>query len=126
MSGFSLGRTPRYLAVTGSCFLFNNALLITLAWQNLHYIGCVLAAATVMIPLSYVLHARLTFEQAGKAVTFLRFAAIQAVNIPAAALLFYIFSSILGLSVVVASPLVTTTMFVWNFAGSWWAMRAFS
>ena len=120
-----LRRGPRYLAVTAFCFGFNNLLLIGLGWQRLHYVWCVLIAVAVMIPLSYVLHARLTFEQAGQKTTFLRFAAVQSLNIPVALALFYGVIGRLGWSMTYAGPLVTSIMFLWNFAGSWWAMRAF-
>lgn len=119
-----LRRGPRYLAVTAFCFVFNNFLLLALSWQGLHYVWCVLISMAVMIPLSYWLHARLTFAQSCERSTFMRFAATQAINVPGSLLLFYIFRDRLHLSMDFAVPLSTTAMFAWNFFSAWWSMQA--
>ena len=118
-----LHRGPRYLAVTAFCFAFNNFLLIALSWQAVHYAWCALISMTVMIPLSYLLHARFTFQQAGERATFVRFAVVQALNIPVALMFFYVLSGRLSLPMTIAAPLTTTVMFTWNCVSAWWAMK---
>ncbi|MEY2942707.1 MAG: hypothetical protein RLY97_721 [Pseudomonadota bacterium] len=112
---------PRYLAISLFCFLFNNALLLLLAHGRLHYVLAVGLSFSILTPLSYGLHMAFTYRIARGWASFTRYVAAQAVNLPAAILLYFLLCNLGGISMFWATPLVTLTMFAWNFTSSFWA-----
>jgi putative flippase GtrA len=119
-----LRRGPAYLAVSVTCVLLNNALLIALDRLSVHYVLSVLISAAVMIPFSFGLHARFTYAVEPSAASFARYASVLIVNTPMAWLLFFIIHDRGGLAMTFAAPIVTGILFVWNFAASDWAIAA--
>jgi putative flippase GtrA len=119
-----LRRSPIYVTVSVVCVLFNNVLLIWLDRLSVYYAVSVIISAAVMIPLSFVLHSRFTFAVEPSALSFWRYASVQIVNTPAAWLLLLIIHDKGGVPMIYAAPIVTFILFVWNFAGSGWAMLA--
>jgi putative flippase GtrA len=117
-----LATSPRYLAVSGGCFLTSNGLLLGMAAAQIHYVWAVVISNLVMTPLSYLLHLRFTYRVAARPASFWRYALAQAVNMPGNWLLYWIFVTRLGLGMAAATPLVTGTMFLWNFTSSFWAI----
>lgn len=113
----------RYISVAAFCFSFNNILLVVLDRQGMSLFWCLLVSVIVMIPLSYLLHARFTFDQKHSQSNFIRFAVVQLLNFPAALLLLYVINGQLELSMPIAAPLTTTVMFCWNFVSARWALK---
>jgi putative flippase GtrA len=68
-----LASSPRYLAVSAGCMLFNIALLIGLDRLGVHYAIAVLVSASILIPLSYVLHVWVTYHAAAAEGSFARY-----------------------------------------------------
>lgn len=120
----SLRRGPAYIAVSAACVLFNNALLIWLDRMSVHYTLSVLISAALMIPLSFVLHSRFTYAVERTSAAFCRYASVSIVNTPIAWVLFYIIHDQRGLAMAISAPVVTGILFLWNFAGSDWAIAA--
>lgn len=114
--------SPRYLVVGLFCAVFNTALLIALDKAGLHYALATLISGAVLIPLSYVLHLRVTYRVAGGSGSFLRYAAAQAVNTPIALVLFFLICGLGGVPMTWAAPAVIGLMFVYNFISSFWAI----
>ena len=117
-----LVRGPRYVAVSLVCVLINNLLLIELDRLGVYYGFNVLISAAVMIPFSFAMQVHITFACEPSWRSFVRYAMILLVNTPAAWLLLALIHDKGGLAMIYAAPIVTMVMFVWNFAGSHWAL----
>lgn len=117
-------RAPRYLGVGTACILLNNALLILLDAAGIHYAISVMISVAVMIPLGFVLQSRITFAAAGGWAHFARYAAVMLFNVPLAWLVLWAIHSRAGVPMVYASPLMTGTLFFWNYLASGWAITA--
>ncbi|MDE2301002.1 MAG: GtrA family protein [Sphingomonadales bacterium] len=117
-----LATSPRYLAISGFCFLTSNALLIGLAALHLHYALCVIVSGLVLTPLSYALHTSFTYRTPRAWNTFWPYAAAQAVNTPAGLVLSWLLCGQLRLAMAFAAPIITVLMFFWNFTSSFWAV----
>ncbi len=115
---------PRYLLISLFCFAFNNGLLLLMAHYGLHYALAVGLSFSILTPLSYGLHMAFTYRVERGLVSFYRYVLAQAVNLPAAILLYFLLCDMGGLSMFWATPMVTLTMFVWNFTSSFWAATA--
>jgi putative flippase GtrA len=71
--------------------------------------------------LGYLLHSRFTFrEQLLRG--FLRFASGVAAGLPLSLLSMAILCTGLGLPVVIAAPVATITLFLWNYASAHWTI----
>lgn len=114
--------TPRYLMVGAGCALFNAVLLIALDGAGIHYAPATAISGMVLIPLSYALHARVTYRVAKGSDSFLRYAATQAVNTPVALVLFYLVRDLAQIAMVWAAPAVIGLMFLYNLSSSYWAI----
>jgi len=112
----------RYLLVSGLCFVTNNVLLLMLAHVGLHYLPAVGIAVCFMIPFSYLIHAGFTYRVGTGMGSFGRYAGGQLVNAPATILIYAVLCDMLGLTMTVATPIMTLTMVLWNFLCSYWAL----
>jgi putative flippase GtrA len=105
------------------CAVLNNLAIILGNLFGVHYIPMTIASFIIVTPLAYLLHSAFTFSERGSWRGFLRFSAGVATAFP----LFFLFMAILctGLRVpvVVAAPLITITMYIWNYASAHWAIR---
>jgi putative flippase GtrA len=105
------------------CAVLNNLAIILGDLFGVHYLPMTIASFTIVTPLAYLLHSAFTFRERGSWLGFLRFSAGLATAFP----LFFLFMAILctGLRVpvVVAAPLITITMYFWNYASAHWAIR---
>jgi putative flippase GtrA len=117
-------RAPRYLGVSIGCVLINNALLITLDRIGVPYLKSLLISAAIMIPLGFLLQARITFGAPPGWLRFGRYAAVMIVNTPLAWLLLWALHDRAGLAMIYASPIMTAMLFIWNYMASGWAILA--
>lgn len=117
-----LASSPRYLTVSIICVVLNMMLLVSLDQAGIHYTVAVLVSALVLIPTSYALHLAVTYRVAPRIGSFLRYAATQLVNTPAAIVLFFLIRDRAGLPMIWAAPTVTALMFLYNITSSFWAI----
>lgn len=117
-----LASSPRYLTVSIICVVLNMMLLVSLDQAGIHYTVAVLVSALVLIPTSYALHLVVTYRVAPRIGSFLRYAATQLVNTPAAIVLFFLIRDRAGLPMIWAAPTVTALMFLYNITSSFWAI----
>jgi putative flippase GtrA len=115
-------RSMRYAGVSGCCALANNALLIGLDFIGLRALCCVMISAAVMIPLAYTLHTQWTFDTAPGRASFIRYAAISLLNLPASALLILLLRDGMQLPMIVIAPTVTIVLFCLNFFSARWSI----
>jgi len=116
-----LDRGPRYVFVGLGCAAINNALFIGLDAAKIHYGIAVILSAMIMIPLSYWLQLNLTFSAKGDWRAFRRYASILILNPPLSWLLLFLIHDRGHVPMIVAAPILTIIMFLWNFAASHWA-----
>lgn len=118
----TLARGRRYLTVGALCAATHNMIMISADLAGLHYVPATLLSCAVVTPLGYFLHCRFTFRQARSFAGFLRFMGGIAVGYPLSLALMALFCSGLRLSVLIAAPLTTAMLFVFNYVSAHWAI----
>lgn len=117
------GRTMRYTMIGAFCALLNNLAIIIGNFLGIHYLPMTIASFVIVTPLAYLLHAGFTFKEPGSLRGFLRFAAGLATAFPVFFLFMAILCTCLRVPVVVAAPVTTIVLYVWNYATAHWAIR---
>jgi len=114
----------RFLLVGLACALLHNVIMIAGDWVGLHYAVSSVLSFCIVVTLGYRLHSGWTFEQAEQSrSSFTRYAFTASANLPLSIAGMFVFVDLGGLSVPLASPLVTVLLFAFNFAASRWALR---
>jgi putative flippase GtrA len=119
-----ISTSPRYVMVGAGCALFNTVLLVALDRAGAHYAVATVISGLVLIPLSYLLHARITYRVSSARGSFVRYAAAQAVNTPIALILFFLVCGLGHVPMILAAPTVIGLMFLYNLVSSFWAIAA--
>jgi len=117
------GRTLRYTIVGAVCAATNNAVMILGDLAGGHYVPMSFLSFDIVTPLGYLLHAKFTFRQRLSLRDFLRFASGAAAGFPLYFLALAVLCTGLGLSVIIAVPITTIMLFLWNYASAHWAIR---
>jgi putative flippase GtrA len=112
----------RYLTVGALCAVTHNVIMIGSDFAGVHYLPATLLSFAVVTPLGYFLHCRFTFREAHSLEGFLRFMVGIAVGYPLSLALMMLFCSGLGLPVLIAAPLATVALFVFNYLSAHWAI----
>lgn len=112
----------RYSTVGAFCALTHNLIMIGGDFAGLHYLPATLLSFAVVTPLGYGLHCRFTFRKPQTVDGFFRFMAGIAIGYPISLGLMVLFCSGLGLPVLVAAPLATLALFVFNYLWAHWAI----
>jgi putative flippase GtrA len=114
---------PARLAVVGLiCAAVHNAILITGAWLHVHYAISCAVSYVVVVALGFALHLSFTFQQQPTLAAFWRYAVAMAANYPITLALLFAMCDVAGWPVVVAAPVATVLMVIWNFLASRWAI----
>jgi len=116
-------RLPRYTVVAIFCAALHNVILIVLDAIAVHYIWCQAASAAVLLPTGYLLQGSLTFSAERSAMGFLRYSAALITNFPVAIASLWLLRDLFALPMMVAAPVSTVILFVWNYLTSFWAFR---
>lgn len=117
-------RSPklRYLMVGGLCAGVHNLIMIAGAWAHLHYVASTAVSYVVVMLLGYWLHTHVTFSVQANRRAFWRYAGATAMNYPLWLVLMFVFCDLIGLPMIVASPLGTVLFLIWNYLISRWAI----
>lgn len=115
-------RTARYTIVGAICALTYNAVMILGDLAGGHYAPMTVLSFGIMTPLGYLLHSHFTFREKLSSRGFLRFASGVAAGFPLSLLSMAILCTGLGLSILIAAPIATITLFLWNYASAHWAI----
>ncbi len=116
------GRTARYTIVGAICALAHNAVMILGDLAGGHYVPMTVLSFGIVTPLGYQLHSRFTFREQLSLRGFLRFASGVTTGFALSLLSMAILCTGLGLPVVLAAPLTTITLFLWNYVSAHWAI----
>ena len=115
-------RPARYVVVGAICAAMHNVIMIGGDWLGVHYLPMSFVSFAVVTPVAYFLHSDFTFRGRLSFRNFLRFTAGVATGFPLSLLVMAILCSGLGLPVVIAAPIATAVLFVWNYASAHWAI----
>jgi putative flippase GtrA len=115
-------RTARYAIVGAICALTYNAVMILGDLAGGHYGPMTILSFGIVTPLGYLMHSSFTFKERPSLRGFLRFASGVAAGFPLSLLSMAILCTGLGLPVVIAAPIATITLFLWNYASAHWAI----
>ncbi len=115
----------RFITVGFACALLHNAIMIGGDRLGAHYVFSSVVSFTTVVGFGYWLHSRWTFpgSQQGR-VPFARYALMASANLPLSIVGMFAFVDLGGFSVLLAAPLVTVLLAIFNFVGSRWALRA--
>lgn len=110
---------PKFLIVSGLCAILTNALVIL----GVHWgLGTAAASALSFGPVlivGYALHSLFTFSAR---LSLLRYTIAVALNFPIWTGGLFVFRDLLKMPIVIAAPLMTGLLFVWNFTSANWAV----
>lgn len=112
----------RYLTVGALCAVTHNVIMIGADFAGLHYVLATLISFLVLTPLGYTLHCRFTFREACSVAGFLRFTGGIVAAYPLSLGLMVLFCTGLGWPVLVAAPLTTVLLIVYNYVSAHWAI----
>jgi putative flippase GtrA len=113
----------RFLLVGLACAMLHNAVMIGGDWLGMHYALSSVVSFAVVVVFGYLLHSGWTFSGAQRGgQSLMRYALMASANLPLSIAGMFVLVDLGGLSVPVASPLVTVLLVVFNFAGSRWAL----
>jgi putative flippase GtrA len=112
----------RFLLVGGLCALVHNAIMIGGAALGLHYVVSTLISYVVVVLLGFFLHSHFTFSVGPELRSFAKYALGMSLNYPFWLVLMFVFCNVGRLPMIIASPLGTCVMVLWNFAVSRWAI----
>jgi putative flippase GtrA len=117
----------RFYTVGLACALLHNAIVIGGDRVGLHYVFSLLVSFAVVVLFGYGLHSRWTFRGASRTPTsFGKYTLIASANYPISLTGMFLFVSVLGARVELATPVVTVLLAGMNYFGSRWALRAAS
>jgi putative flippase GtrA len=115
----------RALTVGLACALLHNAIMIVGDLLGMHYAVSLSVSFAIVVVVGYWLHSAWTFAGAARnRSSFGRYALVAAANYPLSLAGMFALVDLLGLSVPLASPLLTVLLFAVNFAGNRWALRS--
>jgi putative flippase GtrA len=104
------------------CAVANNAVMILGNLAGVHYVPMTVLSFVLVTPLGYLLHSRFTFRQRRSLRGFGGFASGVATGFPISLLSMAILCTGFGLPVVLAAPIATILLFLWNYASAHWAI----
>lgn len=115
-------RPGRYVIVGAVCALAHNAIMILGDWAGGHYLPMSAVSFLLVTPLGYWLHCCFTFVERLSFRGFLRFASGVAAGFPITLLVMAILCTGLELEVIIAAPIATVVLFIWNYVSAHWAI----
>ena len=113
----------KFLIVAAVCALAHNVIMIALDAMGVHYAASNVVSYVVCVSIGFVLHAGWTYRQTLTWQAFARYATPMLANYPASVALMFLAIDIAHLPMIIAAPVTTLCMFIWNFATTRWALR---
>jgi putative flippase GtrA len=117
-----LRQSGRYFCGGAICAFLHNALVIGLASVGVLYPVALVVSFCITTPIGYLFHSAVTFGEPRSWGRLMRFVGGSLAGFCWSAALMIGMHGGLGLPVVVATPLATAALFVWNFASARWAI----
>lgn len=111
-----------YIIVAGICLLLHNIVMVVADNRGVPLWLAVLISFGLVASTGYTLHGLFTFRQRLALSAFARYAIAMAANLPLAFATTWIWHDLLGLAMILAAPIATVCMVVFNFFLSRWAI----
>lgn len=118
----TVARGGRYLAIGALFAVAHNVIMIAADFAGIHYLLSMILSFIVLAPLAYALHCRFTFRQAYSLAGLFRYLAGMLAAYPLSLGLMVLFCTGLGWPVLVAAPLTTMILIVYNYVSAHWAI----
>lgn len=115
-------RGPRYISISLFCMALSNLILIGVNRAGLSYTVGVLSSAAILIPVGFLLQARLTFATSWSWSAFYRYAFALLFNIPLSWIALFLIHDLGSIDMLWAAPAATTLLFFWTYLVSHWAL----
>jgi putative flippase GtrA len=105
----------RYLLVACLCAGAHNLIMIAGDRAGGNYAVMTLVSFLIVTPTAYALHSHFTFNAPRSLRALVRFASGTAMALPLSLLAMIVLCSVLTLPVVIAAPISTVLLFLWNY-----------
>ncbi len=112
----------RYLIVGGFSAAVHNAIMIGGAALGLNFVFSSAISYLVVVLEAFALHSYFTFSVRPSLGAFVKYAAGMALNYPVWIGLMFLLNDLAHIPMLLASPIGTVLMLIWNFAVSRWAI----
>lgn len=116
------GHVPRYIVVGAFCAGIYNVMMIAGDWLGITYVATTLVAFVVLVLLGYVLHCLYTFSEKLSAIGLARYTGAMLLTLPLSLGGMWLLHGVAHLPMWLASPLLTVSLFCWNFVATRWAV----
>jgi putative flippase GtrA len=118
------GHVPRYVVVGAFCAGLYNLMMIAGDAAGIGYLWSTVVAFVILVLVGYALHCLYTFSEKLSWPGLARYTGAMLLTLPLSLAGIYLFRGLLHLPMLIASPLVTVSLFVWNFLATRWAVVA--
>jgi putative flippase GtrA len=117
-----LGHVPRYVVVGAFCAGLYNVIMIAGDALRVGYVWSTLFAFVLLVLVGYALHCLYTFSEKLSLSGLARYTGAMLLTLPLSLGGMYLFRGLAHLPMWIASPLLTLSLFVWNFVATRWAV----
>jgi hypothetical protein len=117
-----LQKDLRYLGVAAICAVVSNILLISIVNAGLGYLSATALTLFPMFFIGYGLHAGVTFKTKPSFIAFLRYCFTMLAAVPLWVAIIFVLYDVIKLPIVIASPVGTVIVFLWNYVSTHWAL----
>lgn len=115
-------QSSRYLAGGAFCALLHNIIMICGTQLGIVYPVALILSFCITTPVGYWIHSVFTFEQARSWIRLQRFLLTAIMGFLGSMMLMVLLCTGLRVPVIVATPVATILLFLWNFTSSRWAI----
>jgi putative flippase GtrA len=112
----------RYVAVGAFCAVLNNILLIGVVDAGVDYLRALCLVCLPMLIIGFALHVTITFETKPTLAAFFRYSVGILANYPLWIASLFLLCDVARLPILLASPIATLFLFVWNYLATHWAI----
>ena len=116
------GHVPRYVVVGAFCAGRYNLIMIAGDALRVSYVWSTVFAFVLLVLVGYALHCLYTFSEKLSWSGLARYTGAMLLTLPLSLVGIYLFRGLAHLPMWIASPLLTLSLFVWNFIATRWAV----
>jgi putative flippase GtrA len=116
------GHVPRYVVVGAFCAGLYNVIMIAGDALHVSYVWSTVFAFVLLVLVGYALHCLYTFSEKLSLRGLARYTGAMLLTLPLSLGGIYLFRGLAHLPMWIASPLLTLSLFVWNFIATRWAV----
>ena len=114
-----------HLVIGAICALFNNVLIIGLAWRGFGYFSATVIVFLPSLLLGYFLHCFFTYRSSPNWLSFIKYTCSMLANYPLWFFALYCLIDVLKAPIEAAAPLTTILLFFFNYMMAVWVFAKF-